>query len=57
VVGWSVGSLVGPHITSKTGYVAIALSRGERRGNQQISKTGNIEIASHLVMVARSCLR
>jgi hypothetical protein len=46
---------VGPHIISKTGYIAIALRRGEVRGNQLMSKTGYVEIASRLVMVARSC--
>jgi hypothetical protein len=45
---------VGPHITSKTDYVAIA-SRREGRGNQLMSKTGYVEIASRLVTVARSC--
>jgi hypothetical protein len=34
----------------------IASRRGERRGNQLMSKTGYVEIASHLVTVARSCL-
>jgi hypothetical protein len=59
-VGPSVGPLVhpsvGPHITSKTDYVAIASRRGEERGNQLMSKTGYVEIASRLVTVARSCL-
>jgi hypothetical protein len=55
LVRWSVGPLVGPHITLKTSYVAIALRRGEGRGNQLMSKTGYVEIASLLVMVARSC--
>jgi hypothetical protein len=39
-----VRPLVGPHITSKTDYVAIASRRGERRGKQLMSKTGYIEI-------------
>jgi hypothetical protein len=47
--------LVGPHITSKTSYVAIASRRGEGRGNQLMSKTGYVEIVSRLVTVARSC--
>jgi hypothetical protein len=47
---------VGPHITSKTDYAAIASRRGEGRGNQLMLKTGNVEIASRLVTVARSCL-
>jgi hypothetical protein len=50
-----VGLLVSPHITSKTDYVAIALRRGEGRGNQLMSKTGYVEIASRLVTVAHSC--
>jgi hypothetical protein len=50
----SVGPLVGPHITSKTDYVANA-SRREGRGNQLMSKNGYVEIASRLVTVARSC--
>jgi hypothetical protein len=49
-----VGPSVGPHITSKTDYVAIALRR-EGRGNQLMSKTGYVEIALHLVTVAHSC--
>jgi hypothetical protein len=52
----SVGWLVGPHITSKTDYVAIALRRGEGRENWLMSKTGYVKIASRLVTVARSCL-
>jgi hypothetical protein len=52
LVGWSVGLSVGPHITSKTDYVAIALKR-EGRGNRVMSKTGYIEIASRPVTVAR----
>jgi len=55
-IRWLVRPLVGPHITSKTGYVAIASRRGEGRGNQLMSKTGYVEIASRLVTVARSCL-
>jgi hypothetical protein len=51
----SVCPLVGPHITSKTSYVTIALRRGEGRGNQLMSKTGYVEIALRLVTVARSC--
>jgi hypothetical protein len=47
--------LVGPHITLKTGYVAIASRRGEGRGNQLMSKTGYVEIALRLVTVAHSC--
>jgi hypothetical protein len=54
-VGPSVGPLEGPHITLKTDYVAIALRRGEGRGNQLMSKTGYIEIALRLLTVARSC--
>jgi hypothetical protein len=55
-----VGPLVGPHINmgtnnSKTDYVAIALRRGEGRGNQLMSKTGYVKIASRLVTVACSC--
>jgi hypothetical protein len=57
-----VRPLVGPHdeilrnlLTWKTGYVAIASRRGEGRGNQLISKTGSVEIASRLVTVTRSC--
>jgi hypothetical protein len=46
---------VSPHITSKTSYVAIASRREEGRVNQLMLKTGYIEIASHLVTVARSC--
>jgi hypothetical protein len=46
---------VGPHITSKTDYVAIASRRGEGRGNQLMSKTGYVEIALRLVTVVRSC--
>jgi hypothetical protein len=42
-------------LTWKTGYVTIALRRGKGRGNQQMSKTGYVEIASRLVTVARSC--
>jgi hypothetical protein len=49
--------LVGPHITLKTDYNAIASRRRERRENQLMSKTGYVEIASRLVTVARSCLR
>jgi hypothetical protein len=56
LVGPSVGWLVCPHITLKTGYVAIALRRGEGRGNQLMSKTGYVEIASRLVTVTRSYL-
>jgi hypothetical protein len=48
--------LVGPHITSKTDYVAIALRRGEGRVNWLMSKTGYVKIAPLLVTVARSCL-
>jgi hypothetical protein len=56
LVRWLARLMVGlSHITSKTGYVAIALRREEGRGNQLISKTGYVEIASRLVMVARSC--
>jgi hypothetical protein len=55
LVGPSVRPLVGPHIISKTGYVAIASRRGEGRGNQLMSKTGYVEIASRLITVARSC--
>jgi hypothetical protein len=55
LVGPLVRPLVGPHITSKTGYVAIASTRGEGRGNQLMSKAGYVEIASRLVTVARSC--
>jgi hypothetical protein len=33
----------------------IASRRGEGRGNQVMSKTSYVEIASCLVMVARSC--
>jgi hypothetical protein len=51
LVGWSIRWLVSPHITSKASYVAIASRRGEGRGNQLISKTGYIEIASRLVTV------
>jgi hypothetical protein len=40
----------------KTSYVAIASRRGEGRGNQLMSKTGYVEIASRLVTVACSCL-
>jgi hypothetical protein len=40
-----VGPLVGCHITSETDYVAIALRR-EGRGNQLMSKTGYVEIAT-----------
>jgi hypothetical protein len=54
LVGWSVGWLVGPHITSKTGYVAIASRRGEGRGNQLMLKTDYVEIALRLVTVALS---
>jgi hypothetical protein len=57
LVRWSVGPLVGPHITSKTDYIGIALRRGEGRGNQLMSKTGYVEIASRLVTVARSCFK
>jgi hypothetical protein len=39
----------------KTDYIAIASRRGEGRGNQLMSKTGFVEIASRLVTVARSC--
>jgi hypothetical protein len=48
--------LVCPHdeITWKTGYFAIAWRRGEGRRNQLMSKTGYVEIASHLVTVACS---
>jgi c-di-GMP-related signal transduction protein len=49
--------LVGPLITSKTDYVAIASRRGERRRNQLMSKTGYVKIASRLVTVALSCFR
>jgi hypothetical protein len=42
-------------LTWKTGYVAIASRRGEGRGNQLVLKTGYVEIASHMVTVARSC--
>jgi hypothetical protein len=31
------------------------MQRGEGRGNQLMSKTGHVEIASRLVTVARSC--
>jgi hypothetical protein len=55
LVRLSVGPLVGPHITSKTDYFAIASRRGEGRGNQLMSKTGYVEIASRLVTVAHSC--
>jgi hypothetical protein len=55
LVRWSVGPSVGPHIISKTDYVAIASRRGEGRGNWLMSKTGYIEIASRLVTVAHSC--
>jgi hypothetical protein len=51
LVRWSVG----PYITSKTSYVTVALRRGEGRVNQLMSKTGYVEIASRLVMFARSC--
>jgi hypothetical protein len=58
-IGWSVHWLVhpsvGPHITLKTGYVAIASRRGEGRGNQLMLKTGYVEIALRLVTVDRSC--
>jgi hypothetical protein len=57
-----VGCSVCPHdeilqnlLTWKTGYVAIALRRGEGRGNQLMLKTGYVEIASRLVTVACSC--
>jgi hypothetical protein len=33
----------------------IAARRVKGRGNQVMSKTGYVEIASRLVMVARSC--
>jgi hypothetical protein len=56
LVGWLVRLSVGPHITSKTVYVVIALRRGEGRGSQLMSKTGYIEIALRLVTVTRSCL-
>jgi hypothetical protein len=56
LVRWLVRPLVGPHITLKTGYVAIASRRGEGRGYQLLSETGYVEIASRLVTVARSCL-
>jgi hypothetical protein len=56
LVRWSVGPLVGSHITSKTDYIAVSSRRGEKRGNQLMSKTGYVEIASRLVTVARSCL-
>jgi hypothetical protein len=42
-------------LTWKTGYVAIASRRGEGRGNQLMSKTDYVEIASRLVTVAHSC--
>jgi hypothetical protein len=57
-----VGPSIGPHdevlqnlLTWKTDYVAIASRRGEGRGNQLMSKTGDVKIASRLVTVARSC--
>jgi hypothetical protein len=55
LVRWTVLLLAGPHITSKTGYVAIASRRAEGRGNLLMLKTGYVEIASRLVTVARSC--
>jgi hypothetical protein len=55
LVRWSVGPLVGPYITSKTDFVAIALRRGEGRGNQLMSKNSYVKIALRLVTVARSC--
>jgi hypothetical protein len=62
LVGPLVVPLVCPHneilqnlFTWKTGYVGIALRRGEGRGNQLMSKTGYVEIALHLVTFARSC--
>jgi hypothetical protein len=51
LVCWSVG----PYITSKTDYVAIASRRGEGRGNRLMSKTGYVKIALRLVTVTRSC--
>jgi hypothetical protein len=54
-VGWLVHPSVCPHITSKTGYVAIASRRGEGRGNWLMSKTGYVKIASRLVTVAHFC--
>jgi hypothetical protein len=67
LVGWLVGPLVRPSVcphneilrnmlTWKTGYIAIASRKREGRGNQLMSKTGNVEIALRLVTVARSCL-
>jgi hypothetical protein len=56
LVCWLVHPSIGPHITSKTGYVAIALRRGEGRGNKLMSKTGYVEIALRLVTVARPSL-
>jgi hypothetical protein len=53
-IGWSVRPLV-THITSKTGYVAIASRKGKGKRNQQMSKTGYVKIASRLVKVACSC--
>jgi hypothetical protein len=50
-----VGPSVGPHITSKTDYVAIASRRGEGKGNRLMLKTGYVEIALRLVTIARSC--
>jgi hypothetical protein len=55
LVRWSVRLLVGPHITSKTSNIMIALRRAEGRGNQLMSKTGYVEIALRPVTVARSC--
>jgi hypothetical protein len=57
-----VHPLVGSHdeilrnlLPWKTGYVAIASRRGEGTGNQLMSKTSYVKIASRLVTVARSC--
>jgi hypothetical protein len=55
LVRWLVRWSVGPHITLKTDYAAIASRRREGRGNQLMLKTGYVEIASRLVTVARSC--
>jgi hypothetical protein len=54
LAGWLVRPLVGPHITLKTSYVAIASRRGEGRGCGMMSKTGYVKIASRLAMVTRS---
>jgi hypothetical protein len=55
-VCWSVGWSVCPHITSKTGYIAIASRRGGGRGKVVTSKTDYVAIPSRLGIRWSPCL-